>query len=58
MGQNSQDAPRAGTARLLAAWAWVRQPFAEPLCERARVPCTQTEELGAIAPTALRSESC
>jgi hypothetical protein len=30
----------------------------EPLYERARVPCAQTEELGAIAPTALCRESC
>ncbi len=30
----------------------------EPLYERARVPCTQTEELGAIAPTSLPRESC
>jgi hypothetical protein len=29
----------------------------ESLYERARVPCTQTEELGAIAPTALRRKA-
>jgi hypothetical protein len=50
-------APRPDSSRTEAS-ARMNALAPEPLYERARVPCTQAEELGAIAPTSLPRESC